>query len=87
MKRIFTHANDERGIALVMALGMLLMLAIVGATFAVYSVSNTHQATYSASKQSAYCSPSPASTTRCRCSPTAAPRPPRRCSATTAAPL
>jgi hypothetical protein len=54
MKRMIRQAKDESGIALVMALGMLLVLAIVGATIAIYSVSSTHQATYSAGKQSAY---------------------------------
>jgi Tfp pilus assembly protein PilX len=48
-----TPARDERGIALVMALGMLLVLAIVGTTVALPAVASTHHSAYSAQEQTA----------------------------------
>jgi Tfp pilus assembly protein PilX len=47
-------ARDERGIVLVMALGVLLVLSIVGMAIALHAVSSTHNSAYSAQEQTAF---------------------------------
>jgi Tfp pilus assembly protein PilX len=47
-------AGDERGLALVMAIGMMTVLAIAGTTAIAYSTSSASQATQTRSRQSAF---------------------------------
>jgi Tfp pilus assembly protein PilX len=54
LRRRIRVLGDERGIALVMALGMLIVLGIVGGTITYYSTSNYHMAAQSTARTSAY---------------------------------
>jgi hypothetical protein len=46
--------RGERGMALVMAIGMTVVLGMVGVTLASYTISNSRSATYSSGKQTAF---------------------------------
>jgi hypothetical protein len=46
--------TDERGVAIVMAIGIVIVLAIVGTTLAYYSVSNVHTSSHSSGSQRAF---------------------------------